>query len=110
MKVKVKFGVLSCEVLQSTEKVSWDTQNKPSHAHPTGCQMELTTGVVWQKAEHKHKAWHQENFTGKWHSSSGLHIPSSSSPSALLPTSERGNALSYFYTYQLLEESGIILS
>lgn len=37
--------------------------------------------------------------------------PQSSGPSALLPTSERGNdALPYFCTFQLLKESGIILS
>lgn len=71
---------LSWEVLQSTEKVSWDTQNKPSHAHPTGCQLRLTTGVVWQKAEHKQKSWHQENLTGKWHSRTVLHIPRALAP------------------------------
>lgn len=41
MKVKVRFGVLSCEVFQSTEKVSWDTRTNhfmpiPSHWLPAG--------------------------------------------------------------------------
>lgn len=68
MEVKVRFGVLCCKILQSTEKVSWDTQNKLSHAlssYPTGCQLWLTTHVVWQKAEHKQKAWYQENLARK---------------------------------------------